>query len=310
MAYDILAVSLVIGYLLDLLFGDPQWLPHPIRLFGYLISKLESKLNSGIHKKIKGTAATGLLAISTFLFFYYLEALIKHYQPSPHLFTIYVAVFVFFGLANKSLIGEGKNVIKHLNINIIKGRLRLSRIVGRETSQLTEQEVKIAVLETLSENLSDGVIAPLFYFGIAGIPGLMAYKMVNTMDSMVGYKSDRFLHYGWSAAKLDDVLNFIPARLTAFLMALISLTPRSWQFILKYGRSHASPNAGYPEAALAGILNCKFGGPNYYHGQLVHKPIIGLNNKEITAKDLTTAFRINHATTLLMITILVLLFLI
>jgi adenosylcobinamide-phosphate synthase len=159
----------------------------------------------------------------------------------------------------------------------------------------------VAAFETMSENLSDGVIAPLFYYALAGVPGMMAYKMVNTLDSMIGYRSERYEQFGKFAARLDDVANFIPARLTAILMALISGSKRSFQFIMQYGNKHKSPNSGYPEAALAGILNTRFGGPNIYQGVLVDKPFIGCDDRAIEADEIKRVSSVNHRTCFLMI---------
>ena len=175
-----------------------------------------------------------------------------------------------------------------------------------ENSQLTEQQIRIAVLETMSENLSDGVVAPLFYYAVAGVPGMMAYKMINTMDSMMGYRNERYQWFGKFAARLDDVANFIPSRLTAALMILVTGSKRGLQFVFKYGNKHKSPNAGYPESALAGILNCRFGGPNVYHGTVVQKPFIGESDRPISANEIIVVSWINHKvcfTTVLLIAV-------
>lgn len=175
-----------------------------------------------------------------------------------------------------------------------EGRRQVARIVGRDTSGLSPQEVRTAALETLAENLSDGVIAPLFWYLLLGVPGMLAYKMVNTLDSMVGYKNPRYLLYGRVAARLDDAANYLPARLTALLMVLVSGRWSLCRFVLRYGSQHASPNSGYPEAALAGILNCRFGGPHHYFGQEVWKPFIGTNERALTTADMQQAVRINE----------------
>jgi adenosylcobinamide-phosphate synthase len=209
---------------------------------------------------------------------------------------------VFYGLANRSLIQESYKVMKALQWEGLgAGRKQLSYIVGRETSNLNEQQIRTAVLETLAENLSDGVIAPLFFYALGGVPAMLAYKMANTLDSMIGYKNDRFRQFGWFAARFDDVINFIPARITALLMVVLSFSWRGLLFIFRYGHRHSSPNAGYPEAALAGILNCRFGGPNVYHGILVEKPYIGENVREITNRDFYKTCVLNFFTCLVMI---------
>ena len=181
------------------------------------------------------------------------------------------------------------------------GGSQVARIVGRDTSELSAQEVRTAALETLAENLSDGVVAPLFWYLLLGVPGMLAYKMVNTLDSMIGYRNERYRRFGCFAARLDDVANFIPARLTAFLMVVVSGRLSLLGFVARYGSQHASPNSGYPESALAGILNCRFGGPHNYFGEEVWKPYIGDNERPLTTEDMHTAIRINRRAEGLMI---------
>ena len=190
-----------------------------------------------------------------------------------------------------------------LDRSLEEGRAQVARIVGRDTSELSAQEVRTAALETLAENLSDGVIAPLFWLAVLGVPGMAAYKMVNTLDSMIGYRTERYRAFGCWAAHIDDVANFLPARLTALLMVIASLRPSVWSFVMRYGRRHASPNSGYPEAALAGILDCRFGGPHYYFGQLFDKPYIGEHERELTTADMKKAVRVNRTAEVLMVVI-------
>jgi adenosylcobinamide-phosphate synthase len=302
----IIAIPLVAGYLLDLLLGDPRWLPHPIRLFGNIISKGEKLLNTGRYKLLKGALLAVVLCVLVFSFFYTTQRWLLAFNTTAY--YIFTSIFVFYGLANKSLLQEGKEVFDTLNTQGLEaGRKRLSWIVGRQTSTLNENQIRTAVFETLSENLSDGVIAPLFYYAIGGLPAMMVYKMINTLDSMIGYKSERYFLFGKFAARLDDVANFIPARLTALLMVLVTLSKRGLAYIFKYGHQHASPNSGYPEAALAGILQCRFGGPNTYHGQVVVKPYIGEMPREIAHDELKMVMYVNHAVTVVMVCMVVLL---
>ena len=165
---------------------------------------------------------------------------------------------------------------------------------GRDTKALTDQEVRTAALETLAENLSDGVIAPLFWYLLLGLPGMMTYKMINTLDSMIGYKNKRYKDFGCFAAHTDDAANYLPARLTALLMAIVAGRRSLLPFIKKYGRRHASPNSGFPEAALAGILDCRFGGPHDYFGETVYKPYIGTNNRPLNGGDMQRAIAVNR----------------
>ena len=218
------------------------------------------------------------------------------------------AIFIFYCLAGTTLIREVREVFYAVDRSLDEGRKQVARIVGRDTSELSAQEVRTAALETLAENLSDGVIAPLFWLAIGGVPAMLAYKMVNTLDSMIGYRTERYKDFGCWAARIDDIANYIPARLTALLMILPSLfsfnfIPNRWSptrslslftFVCRYGRKHASPNSGYPEAALAGILDCRFGGPHYYFGELFDKPYIGENARELTTADMQKAVRTNR----------------
>ncbi len=296
-------IPLILGFAADILIGDPHWLPHPVRLFGWLISVGEKWLNKGIHRKLKGSIMAAALVSAVFLFLFFL---LKVVSVSFMLWTIVASVFVFYGLANHSLIKESLLVIKALKKEGIEaGRKRLGFIVGRDTAALNENQVRTAVLETLAENLSDGVIAPLFFYAVGGVPAMLAYKMTNTLDSMIGDKNERYKDFGLFAARLDDVLNFLPARITAFLMVLLTFSWRGLKFTFKYGRQHASPNSGYPEAALAGILNCRLGGPNYYSGKVVVKPYIGDNNRTVSDADVYKACVINFASAIFFILLIV-----
>lgn len=294
-------LPLLLAYLLDLILGDPRWLPHPIRLFGNLIYFGEKYLNKNKSRFLKGVFLTLILTITTFLFFFFSRSVLA---PYPIFQIIFDTIFLFYALANKSLVEEGRAVFFELNKGITEGRSRLSWIVGRDTSKLNKQEIIKAVFETLSENLSDGVIAPLFYYAILGVPGAMLYKMINTLDSMIGYKNDRYINFGKFAAKLDDVFNYLPSRLTAFLMLLITFKLNKTVFVWQQGKNHSSPNAGYPEAALATILNCRFGGPNYYHGKLVEKPFIGTNDRVLEESEFKKVATINHTTTFIFVLLL------
>lgn len=242
--------------------------------------------------------ALGLIAFTYFS----LELAFGWLQKYEWVYLAVAGMGVFYGLANRSLIHESYKVMNALrNHGLEAGREQLSYIVGRDTRNLNEQQIRTAVLETLAENLSDGVIAPLFYYALGGVPAMLAYKMANTLDSMIGYKSERYRDFGWFAARFDDVINFIPARITAVLMVLLSVSPRGLTYFFRFGHQHSSPNAGYPEAALAGILNCRFGGPNVYHGQLVEKPYIGTNPRILTNSDFTKTCFLNFFTCLVFV---------
>ncbi len=327
-----LLFTLLLGWLLDLLLGDPAWLPHPVVGFGKAIAFCEHRLNRGSHRKVKGAfVAIGLIAvtyIATCFLCYVLNYIgctfftldlrsslltlgiadasiaLLSLNRGLHfsLFTCFFeALIVFSCLAGTTLIREVRAVFLALDRSLEEGRKQVARIVGRDTSELSAQEVRTAALETLAENLSDGVIAPLFWFAFLGVPGMLAYKMVNTLDSMIGYKTDRYKDFGCWAAHIDDVANYIPARLTALLMVVVAGKPQLASFVWRNGRRHASPNSGYPEAALAGILNCRFGGSHYYFGQLFDKPYIGDNDRTLTTEDMRIAVRVNRTAEILMI---------
>lgn len=277
-------LPLLVGWVLDLIFGDPARLPHPIVWFGKAIAFFEHRLNKSSHRKLKGALTALFLIAAT-----YAIGLIINYQLS-----VINCLVVFFCLAGTTLIREVREVFLAVDRSLEEGRKQVARIVGRDTSELSAQEIRTAALETLAENLSDGVIAPLFWFAVFGVPGMLTYKMINTLDSMIGYKTERYKDFGCWAAHIDDIANYIPARLTALLMAIASPKKGLLRFIWRNGRRHASPNSGYPEAALAGILNCRFGGPHYYFGQLFPKPYIGENERELTTADMKRAIRINR----------------
>ncbi len=296
MEISYLFISILIGVTLDSFFGDPYSLPHPIRLFGNAIYFANNNFNKGLHKKLKGIFICIFLVLSVFLFFYLMNFILSDF---PRILCLWNGIFFYYGLSSHCLIKEGLKVEKELlryengsETDLTKARKALSMIVGRDTSELSSHKIRSAVMETLSENLSDGVVAPIFFFFIGGIPLMFAYKMINTLDSMIGYKNEKYKDFGFFSAKLDDVANFIPARLTALLMCVVSLKNRI-SFIIKYRHAHTSPNAIYPEAALAGILDCQLGGTNVYFGKVVEKDFIGDNPRKLTHQDVITTCFIN-----------------
>ena len=310
-------LPLLIGWFLDFLLGDPQWMPHPVVWFGKMISFGEKYLNKGKQRKLKGALLS--LFFVTFVFvvtwalLYMASLLAGNFDFS--LFTLHFSLstllsslIIFYCLAGTTLIREVRQTFLAVDRSLKEGRKQVARIVGRDTSELSAQEIRTAALETLAENLSDGVIAPLFWLAIGGVPAMLTYKMVNTLDSMIGYRTDRYRDFGCLAARLDDVANYIPARLTAFLMVLASGRFTLLKFVAQYGPRHASPNSGYPEAALAGILGCRFGGPHTYFGQLFDKPYIGENDRLLTTDDMHTAIRINRTSECIAILLLILIF--
>jgi adenosylcobinamide-phosphate synthase len=297
-----LALPFLAGYLLDLCLGDPPGWPHPVRWLGRVITFWETRLYqprviSGLvfWLAVVGTSLAAVLAVLVLA-----SGLRLWIQGAV------AAYLVYAGLATRSLHLECQKVEEALaRGNLEEARKNLSMIVGRETAHLGGQDIRRATLETLAENLSDGVIAPLFFILLAGVPGLVLYKTANTMDSMVGYKNERYERFGKVAARLDDVLNFLPARLTAWLICLVAgaadLNRRqAWVIMQRDGGKAASPNAGRPEAALAGALGVRLGGPSIYFGRLVEKPFIGDPGPPLTARHYRQALVLLYGVSALM----------
>jgi adenosylcobinamide-phosphate synthase len=266
--------EILCGVALDLAIGDPRWLPHPVRWFGWLVVRLERGWRATrLPLRAAGVAFT-LTAVGSAAA---LVALTLRYLPRP-----WIAVYwIFTLLAIRDLDYEAAQVIRELRRQDLESARRmLARIVGRDTAALDEPEVLRATIETLAENLSDAVIAPLFYLGLGGPVAMAAYKAINTLDSMVGYHNERYREFGWASARLDDVANFLPARLTALLVWICAGLlryglRRSVAITLRDARLQPSPNAGYPEAAVAGALGVRLGGLNYYRGIATRKPYLG-----------------------------------
>ncbi len=286
-----IALPLLIGFLLDQLLGDPDKMPHLIVGFGKMISKAEKRFNKGKYLLVKGIIVGITLIAAVYLTAHFLTKWVD--ENSLILGILLKSILVFYSLSARTLRKEVRDVFNALETSLDKGRVQLQRIVGRDTATLSPHQIKTSALETLSENLSDGVIAPLFWYALLGVPGMLAYKMTNTLDSMIGYKNERYLLFGKFSAKFDDLLNYIPARITAILMLIVSASINKLPIVWQHGKLHTSPNSGYPEAALAFILNCRFGGPNSYFGKMVNKPYIGLNDKSLDESDLGRALRVN-----------------
>jgi adenosylcobinamide-phosphate synthase len=268
---DVTPFQLAAGGSLDLVLGDPRWLPHPIRGIGALTAAFENLLRRIPYEKAAGCLLViAVLAVVLAVVFVSLEA------------GAAVGVYwIFSCLALRSLDQESTRVVRALRRgDLDQARALAGQIVGRDTKDLTERDVTRAVFETVAENISDAIVAPLFFLAIMGIPGMVAYKAINTMDSMVGYKNEKYLRFGWASARLDDIANFVPARITAVLIVVVSAVMRlRWRnaisVIARDARLQPSPNAGYPEAAVAGALGVQLGGLNYYFGKAVQKPFLG-----------------------------------
>lgn len=284
-------MELTIGFILDLLIGDPNNPFHPVRGIGLLASKLETIFRKLLKNslKIAGLIVWIITIILTFAITY--GIIFVCMKINKYLGVIVQGIIIYFCISAKGLVVEGYKVIKYLNEgNIEKSRKQLSYIVGRDTESLDSKGITRAVIETIAENMSDGVIAPILFAGIFGAAGSMAYKAVNTMDSMFGYKNEKYIKFGYFPAKLDDLFNYIPARVTGILIIISSFfLKRDYKNSLKiYKRdryNHTSPNSAHPEAAMAGALDIQLGGANYYFGKIVEKPVIGDKIKEIEIND-------------------------
>jgi adenosylcobinamide-phosphate synthase len=274
--------ALIIGaFMLDLAIGDPRWLPHPVVLMGKVIAYGEPLVRSGKARRdfFAGMALSLLVIALSFMAAWGLVALFR-------VLPFWLCFICSAALASTTLATRGLlDAIKHIEAPLLAGNLaaarhKLSHIVGRETSNLNQDKVLRAGLESLAESTCDGIVAPLFYLFLGGIPLAMAYKAVSTLDSMIGYRNERYFYFGKFAARLDDALNFIPARLTAFFMVITSLAARlnaarALHAVWRDHAKHLSPNAGYPEAALAGAFGIRLGGPSIYFGKEIDKPHLG-----------------------------------
>lgn len=298
------AVLLVSAVLLDLAVGDPHWLPHPVVLMGKVIARGEQLFWSGKPREdfIAGMVVTVMLVGLSGGTVWVLVALFSFLPPLlSFLVTVGLASTT---LATRSLLDAIVRIEKPLHEgNLIEARKELSHIVGRETHSLNEDKVLRAGLESLAENTSDGIVAPLFYLSLGGIPAAVAYKAVNTLDSMIGYRNERYLYFGRFAARLDDVLNFVPARLTALFMVVAAYLLRldgtlAMRVVRQDHGNHLSPNAGYPEAALAGAFGIRLGGPSIYFGREVWKSHIGEERNRVDIRMLKEARRLCLVTTM------------
>lgn len=294
-------IGLIAGYVLDLIIGDPHEMPHLIRLIGSFIAFIENKIYKD--KKLNGLFLV-LTVISSVMAVTSIVAAIC-FKISFVIYIIFDAVITFYCLATKSLVNESKNVADDLvNDSIDKARKSLSMIVGRDTESLDEKAVLKATVETIAENSSDGVIAPMLYLCIGGPVLGTAYKAVNTMDSMVGYKNERYCNFGFFAAKLDDIMNFIPSRIAAVISILASLlcgfdALSAFKIWRRDRLNHKSPNSAQTEAVYAGALKLKLAGGAYYFGKWVEKPFIGDEIRQIEIADVYRAHKILYVSSII-----------
>ena len=264
------AALLVCAMVLDAQFGEPDWLwrraPHPAVLMGRLIARCDARFNRGSHRKARGTLVMLGLGLGAVLLGAAIAAL-----PLGWLWQVLIAAVL---LAQRSLADHVGAVAGALRLGLPEGRRAVARIVSRDTRGIDGSAVARGAIESAAENLSDGVVAPALWFLLAGLPGLLLYKITNTADSMVGYRTERHLQFGWAAARLDDLLNLIPARVTALLIVLVHGRLDAWPVVRRDAPLHRSPNAGWPEAALAVCLDVQLSGPRSYDGAMRHYPLV------------------------------------
>jgi adenosylcobinamide-phosphate synthase len=275
-----LELQVILALILDALLGDPRWLPHPVRLMGWLALRCERLTRAIIpSEKLAGIITVVMVLLATGLTGWGLIRLAGLFHPVAE--TVVSVLVLYTCFAGRDLIVHSRKVYTALrDDDLVEARKRVGMIVGRDTGELDRSEVVRACVESVAESTVDGVTAPLFWAIIGGPLGAILYKAVNTMDSTFGYKNERYLHFGWAAARFDDLANFLPARLSGILVVVASFVlgldgRESWRIFRRDRLQHASPNSGHTEAAAAGALGLQFGGSNYYFGEVVVKPLIG-----------------------------------
>ncbi|NRZ96469.1 adenosylcobinamide-phosphate synthase [Clostridium tetanomorphum] len=303
-------IDIVLAVIIDWIVGDPYWFPHPVIYIGKLISALDKKgrkiCKSNEALKLFGGLIVIIVASFSFLSPFLILKLAIGNLWIYHSLNILI---LWTTLSAKCLKDEAIKVYYALkNRDIKDARLKLSYIVGRDTSELDEKEIIRADVETVAENASDGVIAPLFYGIIGGAPLAMMYKGINTMDSMLGYMNEKYLHIGFFPAKVDDIFNFIPARISGILMCFTAPLVNgnilySFKIMLRDRKNHKSPNCAYPEAATAGAMEVQIGGTNVYFGEVVYKPTIGDMKKELSFVHIFDSIKLMYASEILLIVI-------
>lgn len=301
-------ISILTASIIDFIIGDPYNFPHPVKLMGRVIS-IEDRFAHKITDSKKVLKFLGLIIVLlnislAFLIPYFLLKAIKEMKI---LYTVINIYLIYTCIAARCLHFEAIKVSEALDISVEEGRNRVAYIVGRDTKSLNAEEIIKATVETVAENTSDGVIGPLIYIILLGAPGGLAYKMINTMDSMLGYMNEKYIDLGYFPAKVDDLFNYIPARITGGLMCISSLlrfdSKNGWKIMIRDRKNHKSPNSAYPEGAVSGLLGIQLGGDNIYHGKLVHKPTIGDKLKDISKKDIKDTIEIMYRSEILLLLI-------
>lgn len=296
----LMAISLAV--FIDRIIGDPKWLPHPVVGIGKLISSLEKRLNKGDFKKQKGILCLAIVLAIVFI----TVLVVTYFAYQVHLVVgiLIEGLLISITIAGKSLEQAAQDVAEPLKQgDLPMARKKLGWIVGRDTDQLEEPEIVRGTVETVAENTTDGITSPLFYALIGGAPLAFLYRAVNTCDSMVGYKNNRYAQFGWASAKIDDVLNWIPSRLTGLLM-LVSYRPvqprnRCFTILFRDAKKHPSPNSGWGEAAVAALLGVQLGGLNTYKGVVSNRAKMGEPHKQLETNHIYESIKIMKVTIVL-----------
>lgn len=301
-------ILFALAYAGDWLLGDPSWLPHPVRWMGRLI-KVAERWSRRVAHTPSGEFFAGLILTLVMVgLFGFGSSRLLHWLAGAQrtlgfIVSLYLAVTT---LATRSLLSETTEVLRRLaDGDLVGARKQVARIVGRDTHDLDEAEVTRAGIETLAESAADGIVAPMFFLAIGGVPAALAFKAISTLDSMIGHRGERYEYFGKCAARLDDAANFIPARLTAVLIVLSAWTlhldwQNAWRVLWRDGAKHSSPNAGRPEAAMAGALGVRLGGTNVYDGELHHGEYLGDAHQPLDSRALAEALRLTRCVSLLM----------
>ncbi len=302
-----LPVEIIIAYTVELLGGGAKESPHPVRIIGKAIVFLEQRLRTAlggrIPERISGAVLTFIIVAGTYTITYLIASVLGGLNGTVE--VIIGTIILYYTFSVRGLAVEAQRVLDALDAgDIYKARTNLSRIVGRDTKLLNEEQIIRACIETVAENTVDGFFSPLFYAAIGGPPLAMAYKAVNTLDSMVGHKDKRYLKFGWTSARLDDMANFIPARIAARVLPFAAYLcganfQKSFYIIIRDGRKHPSPNSGIPEAGFAGALDVQLGGSSTYNGKASDKPFIGDAQDPLTTEKLRTAIKILYTSSVM-----------
>lgn len=294
--------ALTIAFILDLLLGDPLRLPHPVILFGKMIQFFDERLNKGDNRKIKGMFMVIILVL--FVLGITLGVVSFAYRINLYLGLSIEAVLIWTTIAQKGL-GEAARAVEEplANEDFVTARRKLAQIVGRDTERLSEKEIVRGTVETVAENTSDAITAPMFWAAIGGAPLAMTYRLINTCDSMVGYKNEKYNNFGWASARLDDVVNWLPARITGIIMVICYHTKerpfkKAWAILFRDAKKHPSPNSGWGEAAMAGLLGIRLGGTNYYKGEASYRMEMGDEEFELSRNHISNSIVIMRRTSL------------